>query len=416
MSSLMVSMKYSELFGINSISSTSEMLVAVSVARALGRRGIALSLEGVETDLSIMSSSIMTFFNHAVKEGLIITDYVPSKSMDNPTGGDWWVSEEVLDYWDVIAPVTKENHRIWTFSGMKKDLWSTVDKTSLLAKNLSKVVILIVGEHLARVWVDKIDETLELSFDSNESEEGGYYLHVLTAISQNSNIGKNLVVDINIQAYLLDYMKYLHGSIQQNHNKKYDVREKRAIAEHLGFKEGSVCVRWNRARITRNNKAGIIESRTLAIFKGFSEDSKGHPVVKYDTVSEPRTKEERVAELEDVPEAYRHLYNDITSKGVHVRSMTSDLYNTTFGNYIDDETEFFLPLDTDEQVNTLVTVADVESMSPMVKEWTMPGVDVIYWVLKQQGIEFDEALYIADNYPEGVEPLYEQYSYEVVSE
>lgn len=408
-------LNYSDLFRSNSITSASEMLVAVSFARALARRGLALSMEGVETDLSVLDKNTTQFFEHAISSGAIVSGYVPEDHDHIRSGGVWWIEDEILEHWDSLFPENEEGIRVWTFSGMKGRLWGKVDTQQLVARNLSRLVMLSVGEHLAKVWVDGIPEKIRFSFDSNESEEGGYYLHILSAGAQNPNITETVDMDLKISDQLLDYMKYLHGSIQQNHNNKYSVEEKVAIAAHLGFEPGRVCVRWTRARLTKNNPSGIIEGRSLVILRGIVEDSKGNPLVKYDTISEPVTKEERLVEYLSIAEEHRYMYEDIRTVGVRIQHRTSDLYNATFGNYISDEAEFFLPLEKDENVPKLVTVGDADTMEPIVREWLMPAVDAVYWSLKQWGVEFDESLYIRDNYSEGVEPLYEQYSYEVLT-
>lgn len=407
----MDNVNYVDLFKTDAISSNSEMKMVVAMARLMQKRGYTLSIEGVAADLSVLNSTTRQFFEYAVSQEVLQTSWKPEATYVQRS--DLWFDLDWLDKWDELVPYQEaEGYRLWEFPEMKTTLWGTEWRDRVLGRSISSTFLYVYAEHLCRTLLDGSDDQVVFRFSEMEAKEPQNFIVAITSAKLNPRLGQQSVLDINMSEAELDYLKFMHSSQDQGHRRKYTVDEKKEIAQSLGFIPGRVCVKWSRRGVIEGRSNGRIDSRTLVIYRGIEESTNGRPRVKYTTISEPMTVEEKEIEFEDVTDEHKYLYRDILNKPLHTYDQTDDLFNVAFGNYLLDETEMFLPLERGESVTKYVTVPN-ESGDPQLVTFEMSAEDAIYWVLKQRQVDFDADLYISDNFPEGVDPMYHVYSYEI---
>lgn len=398
---------YKDLFNSDTVSSNSEMQMIVAVARLLERRGHTLTIEGVTADLTVLKGEAKEFFEYAVQEGVLLTNWEPERTYLRP--GYLWFDLGWLDRWDEVIPMNEsKGYREWNFESMVHSFWTTEWRDRVLGRNSASTFLYVYAEQFCRNVIDGIEEKAVFKFSDNLSKNPSNYIVALSAEKMNPQIGEFSKLEITLADTLLDYLVYMYSSQDQGHNQKYTIDEKVAIAEHLGLTKGRVCVKWTRDQIRQGESAGRIKSRSLVILEGIEGEK-----IKYTVVPEPMTLEEKAMEYDDVPDEHKHIYGDLLEKTIKTHRRSSDLFNVAFGNYISDETEIFLPLARGETVEKYITSLDDDG-NPQLYVFNMSAEDAIYWFLKQYGVPFDEGRYKKDNYPEGVEPAYEMYSYEVL--
>ena len=178
----------------------------------------------------------------------------------------------------------------------------------------------------------------------------------------------------------------------------HTLSEKLDVMKRYGMVEGAILLLWKRSGMCENNEYGHITGA-----KVFRLDEIGDNFLGVTTIAVNKTKEEIKMDYYDIDESIRYLFVDLLDKKPHMESSELNIFDVGIDNYFYDESKFITLLDESEKVFKTVTIDGKEV------RMKMSGVDAIYWVLCQYGIEFDRELYKRMYFHGDSEPLWDTY-------
>lgn len=397
---------FKEMFGSDSIESSSITYFATFLGRELGRRGLVLDMSTVELDEALLTETHRLMLHHQAKAGNIILNreisgYLTPISLSTITSylaDDEYVrtSEDGMSLeWD--SDYGRKQYGKLSFT-----LFAPIEEQYTIAS--------VVTRHIVDWVLGTESRKLTLQLTHTESVTGKNFLWLLDVLDTFPALSDILNVSLNTSDRDLDYTKFMFGSQARGRRKQYDIHEKFELSEKLGIVAGSICVMWTRSKLDDANNYGKISERVLVRIDSIS--SKG---LRMTTIAEPFTKEERYIELSQIDEARQYVYDDLIRRPLNTMRTSSDLANTSFGNYLLQEEYVIIPIDTTEQTTKVVSVFSADG-APSVGPVLMGAHDAIYWVLKQDGFKFDQELYKKMYYSEDERPAYDQLSWEMNQE
>lgn len=401
--------KYREIFDSDQILSNADLLLTTAVSRVLGTRGYCLDLAGVEIDFSIHKMSNLEFFYNAIYEGYILTGI---QEVPKITTHYHSIKLEVFTKNDLIFG-NESDEIYWTLQSLRERLQGTPYIENVYIRNTSNTVLYTVATHIVRRVLGETNSKLIIEFDKNQSQSGEYYVNLLTCRQVHTVLADYYEINVEIPDQEFDFLMYLHTSKSLGRNKNFTKQEKMDIAKQEGIVEGGIYVLWTRGSMTSNTPEGFIKSRKLIRIDSYKDIENGGNTLRYSVIPEPFTIEERLYEYADIHDDYKLDYQDLLSGDMNTYSQTSNIYNVAFGNYIYDEEEFILPIMDDEYIEKPVSVVDdVEGHVMTSVEMSAP--DAVYWSLKQHDVPFNEEIYRSLYFTEGIEPLYNRLSFDVL--
>jgi len=394
---------FQEMFGSDKIESSSTAHFATFLGRELGRRGSALDMSDVDLDMDLLSDTQRLMLLHQAKAGNILLNREIEGYL---TPIDLYPNMSYLESPEYVQTSEDGNSLGWNTEYARKQ-YGQLSFHLFGPKEEQYTIASVVARHVID-WVTKQENRLlTITLTHSESVAGKNFLWLLDVLDTYPVLSNILTVSLNTSEKDLDYVKFMYRSGALGRRKQYTMDEKFEISKKLGIVAGSICVLWTRARYDDKSNYGKIKDRVLVRIDSINSRS-----IRLTSVAEPTTKEERFNDLSQIDEEHRYIYGDLVSRPLNTVRNNFDLVNTSFGHYLNQEEYILNPLDATEETVKIVSVRGIDG-DPQVGPVKMLAHDAIYWVLKQDGFDFDQDLYKKMYYGEGEVPAYDQVSWDM---
>lgn len=386
------------IFKRNYFKSYSEFYLALAMGSVLYDRGYALNMDGMLVDASVLPDDMVKYYKKLLSIGAIqlsmydgngspFTEYVKS-DIDTSYFGKIKLLDDSTPYvlrWDM---------------NFANENYGEYRKFFLDLLPLGNTLVHLVAYHLMNVYLDGEKRKLIISFDNQKARTTFLYVNIYSCLKTIPWIRDYVDLDIDFTGYHvdLDYSIHCNNGKVAGRYKLWSIREKLDLFKKYGMVEGAILVLWERQGMCENNVYGNIKASKI-----FRLDEIGDDFISVNFISINKTKEEVRLDYEAIDESVRHLYVDILDKKPYEISTELDICGVGVDNYFYDEDKFITLLDDSEEVYKLITI---DGKQASVK---MSGVDAIYWLLCQYGVEFDRELF-KSMYFDGNSPMWDLYN------
>ena len=200
------------------------------------------------------------------------------------------------------------------------------------------------------------------------------------------------------------YKLFFDECIESGKAGVYTATEKKKFIEEAGMKEGAILVLYTRGRLSQYRSWGDIISANVVKYKGIINDR-----VVLEKICVTRTKEEIYEQLLNLPEDKRYLCQDVYLEDAKCYEANIPIYNLGIEEHLcckpgEGGLEPYILSKIDRTTETTLYTR----VNGKLGDYTMKELDAVFWLLKQNHIEFDEELYINMYYKHGNRPLWEK--------
>lgn len=395
---------FREMFNKGHLESRSEVTLAAFIGRELGRRGMVLDLSDVTLDESNLSETQLLILHHQVKAGNIlytheITGYLSEIDLSDDLS--------YLDGPDYVY-TTEDGHKlVWTREYAKENYKNFY----AISKGINSTYLqyAVVAKHIIDCALGLENRLLTLSFTYSESETVKYYNWLEDVFYDYPKLREILEIDTQLADMKSDFSNHMFHTQTRGTDKTYSILEKFEQSQKLGIVKGAICVLWTRSGYGSDGSWGKIKQRVLIRVDDISVRG-----IRYTTIPEPYTREERYTEYSKINEDRRINYSDIINMKLTYTRSSHDLTNVAFGHYIGKEEHFVEAIDTSKSAEIKVTIPD-SAGEPSASIIEMGAHEAIYWILRQYEVEFDTDLYKKMYYSDNKVPFFDVLSWEVYS-
>lgn len=378
--------KCEALIGRSYFKSYSEFYLALCMAAEMGRRGSKLDMSTMRVDKTMLSSFELDYFNYLKSTGCIYLDGV-----DTTSGND--IDSSCVKYYMDMENLTIMKDKMFE---VKKDYyyWSTEvmgnysPDSPMYFKRLNNVgnllmhmcAYIIISEYLGEIE----KKPFYVKFTGIEVKNTYYYINLYSCSNTMEWFSKFIILDTDLESGGIDvpYVIFCNNASVAGRTKHWTIDTKHDLMKKYGMDVGSIVILWTRGSMSASNIFGKITGATVARIDEIGDDFLG-----VQTIALNKTREEQVADYNSIDPGKQHLFTDMLNYKPAQFTKVLSLYEVGIDNYFKDEYMFITLLDTSEKVTKRVTIngkeADVE----------MSGIDAIYWLLCQYGIEFNRELY-----------------------
>ena len=372
----------SKILGKTVLGSACEFNFALAIAKSASCFDMYLDMSNMKVDQNIIKACGVDKFRYYIQEGYIyMGDGVkPTSRVEEPDS-----EIDVSFYNDVELYKVEDGKAEWSFKWAENNYGSNAYKFTVYKKR-GFLVLSVVAYYAIKKYLG-LEKALGLRLDFNSMETINiyYYLDVYGCTKTIKWLRDQVFINLDMREGKnidLDYSLFCKDSAATKKYGSYTMSEKVNFIKEVGWKPGDVLVLWERSGMCVNNKYGNLKSSTLVILQEICKDSVG--VVE---VYVNKTKEEVWAEYHEMDEESKRLFSDILNKPPLVRSRSISLVSMGIDEYFGDEELILTALDPSEMV---VKTISVDGQHATVD---MSGVDAIYWLLCQYGIEFNKKLF-----------------------
>lgn len=376
--------KCEKIIGRKYFKSYSEFYLALCIAAELGRRGNVLDMSCMKIDKDILSKYELEYFKYLQSVGSIYVGNVSGSSlfMENPETLRYY-----MDMDDITCMIGRmygedETEYYWYPEYVVgEDIPLSFKKVS----NTGNVLMHITAYILMSEYFGEIKKKPFIVSFNNMKAKNTYFYVNLCSCSQTLdwfNDFMQLKIDFGDVNVDIQYSIFCNNSQVAGHHMYYSKDEKHKLMEELGMVEGSIVVLWERTGMCPSNIMGKITHAIIARIDEIGDDFLG-----ITTIALNKTKEEQLLDYYSIEESKRYLFSDMLNYSPAQLIKTISLYETGIEDHFLDEYMFITLLDKKEEVVKRITINDEEV------ELSMSGVDAIYWLLCEYGIEFDRDLF-----------------------
>lgn len=390
---------YEDLFGNATLSSTSEVQFMYLLTYEFSRRGMVLDISGVSYDKSFESQNI-----EYLKDFLVFKKVLPSTKkdiavIDNP-------------YYYYFLGFLEDNHTYlddfntlrWDnlyFEDFNRENYGQIFYTN---DTLDVYGVFVAVKHCVDVLLGVETRTLTLSYgiDSDMTQ----YMPLLLIRNHLDVFQKHIAVEVTTNEKNLDTMVFYSESEDIGARKPHTIEQKKELLSSQGIFEGVFYVLWEQTnRSYKGTSTTELSARHLVLVKKIDLSN---ATVTFALFPELRTREENLKIYYTTKPEHRSYYRDLLKKldTYVVTEKTIPLRDLGISNFFFEEPYFVSPIEGSEKVERTVHVSDEPGQEFSELEFTTP--DLVFWIAKLSGIDFDEELFITlygDSLYEGT-PLY----------
>lgn len=377
--------KCEKIIGRNYFESYSEFYLALCLAAEVHRRGSQLDMTSMSVDKSILSSFELDYFNYLKSVGSIYIEgaSVPEIVVD-PSTVKYYMDMDDITFMEGNLFDVQDDMYFWSTEVMDR----FVDRKPLYFKRLSNIgnllmhitAYILIGEYLGEL--DR--KPFYVKFNGIEAKNTYYYVNLYSCCTTMEWFDKFMTLDVDFGNNNIDiqYSIFWNNGNVAGRCKYWNIDTKHELMKKYNMDVGSIVVLWNRGSINASNPAGKITGSTIARIDEIGDDFLG-----VQTIALNKTKEEQVADFNTIEPDKQHLFTDMLNYRPAQFTKVLSLYEVGIDNYFKDEYMFITLLDKSEKVVKRVTINGKEA------DVSMSGIDAIYWLLCQYGIEFNRDLY-----------------------
>lgn len=377
-------LKCSEIFKRNTFKSYSEFYLACAMAQECLRIGETLDISDMQIEKDILPSNFLEYFKVLVWEGAFtgVGEAHNGKKPEMSTNNKLYFNTECFDILGNTIYKSEGESLFWSFEYAR-------DEYKGYRVNLSEAdnfIMHIVANYLVQYYLGKITaKPLVISItDLQKVKTPYYYINLLSCCKTLPFLDGLVFMDIDFSEYNLDieYSLFCNNGYAAKRNQKWSISEKKNFMKQEGIIEEGIYVLWERKGMNDSNPIGHIENCTLVRL-----DEIGAEDVSLTCIPLVKTQEEITDDYYEVPAEKRELFSDLLDFKVNSYLRSVSLYSMGVRNYMSDEDVFIDLIDVDEQVTKKITI------DGKVDNVEMSGVDALYWLLCQFGVEFNKELY-----------------------
>ena len=407
----MATIRCEELIQKELIESYAEFEFVLACGMSLGMKGHVLDISGCRiTDPSILSPSDKTYLSYLRSVGFIYNGVEPEVKFDRGSVEDRWADKSPL-YFDVslfhsvgdkLVQDRGEDY-YWSLAWTDSS-YGSYRKDIISYKNMDVMFSHLIAEVFVSVYLgERQRKPLTVEFNNQESRTVFVYVNLIIAMQTMPVLDSflNLQRDVVDGEIDIDLSILYRKAVNAGRYQRWGVHKKMQVMKEAGLTEGSVAVLFERRRVNPSSPIGKIMGASLIVINEFKEDE-NFPSLTVSNYVLNKTKEEQIVDYFSISEEKRHHYDDMLDFRVYAKRETIQLYDYGVVDHFFDEGYLIEPLDVSEKVTKLVTIRG--KSTPV----EMSGVDAIYWLLCQYGVDFDQELF-RDMYNGGAELMWDKF-------
>lgn len=404
------------------IGSCGGFYLMLTVARECLRLGETLDISELDNYMGYVQGdlALLDYFRELVSLGAIVGfsdedfDYIESllqnykrKSLNKAH------SMLYLDT-DLYPDVIKGGYLYWKDKESGNNIWLETPPKGCPPKyndivnnkrKLSVVLMHMVGHYVLRYYFDPSLPVLEIrilsEFGVNSLSD---YIYLLFC-EKTLTIFKSCIrlsVDYSYLNEDLSFYSYWYKGWAAGKVGSHSVSDKLRFMREENILTGGIYIVWKR-KISNDscNSLGVIQDAFIARLDNISES--GTPSLFMTLILLNKTKEEVLDDYYQIPEEKRGLYVDILQYRVNTKREICPLVNIAISNHLGSEEYIIDRIDPLELVTKKITVGGRTANTEM------SGIDAIYWLLCQYGVQFNRDLYNSLYCEVGQELLWDMY-------
>ena len=386
-----------KIFERSHFKSYSEFYLALAIGSILKDRGYSLDMDGMLVDSSVIPEDMVKYYKKLLFDGAIsLSMYEKGNTVPDIANTDI----DTTYFSSLNMLYQSEDGLHWTIDYANEN-YGEYRRKFLDLLSLGNTLVHLVAYHLVNHILDGDSRKLTIHLDSQKAKSTFIYVNIYSCLQTIGWIRDYVDLDVDFGDYNvdLDYSIHCNNGKVAGRYKLWSVREKLDLLKKYGMVEGAILVLWERDGMCENNMYGKVKGTKL-----FRLDEVGDDFIGVTFISVNKTKEEVRQDYFDIDESVRYLFVDTLDKKPYQESTELDICGVGIDNYFLDEDKFITLLDDSEEVYKLVTI---NGKTANVK---MSGVDAIYWLLCQYGVEFDKDMYKSMYYQGSKEPLWDMYN------
>lgn len=379
-----------------------------------------LSLDGVEFSANLKETSMWAYLKLGIYSGWlvntterdakfgindciladkIINTYIKTDGVAvNQTAEELNKRHYDLEY-RVMNPLHKavslsyESSEKWVFNMKGKDDRNEVLNTNALVINGAKY---IWTSFVARVAVErmmvKAPKQLVIELDYNLVHRDETLSYILTLYNETKCFDNWVILDTSgvseKRLYQLEYLAWVDKLEELGYgDKEYTITQKMEYMVELDVIVGDVVLLYTRGKKRGNASGRNIESCTMAVIRGISNNS-----ITFDVIYNYKTMAQGKFDMMDLATGIRAMYRGVDG---HFKYETANIRRKTIAltdlgvHYMVSsyEDQFFVTLDEPEDY--------IEMHTDMKTSKVFTQNELLYWILKDYNIEFQEDRFIS---------------------
>lgn len=381
-----------------SFDSYSEFYLALCIANDCKRVGMVFNMSSMRIDKGILPKEELMYFKHLLSEGTIKIDGFDGTvdvNCENDLYFDW---EYIRDLYDVLVE-KKDGKYYWNYDWAYENY--TLHRFDMLNQTMTGNNIMHIVGHLVLSFFLGEREKLPIiiQFEGNRAKSTYLYVNLYSCCATLEWFRDLVTVDVDFKGLKVDinYSIHCNNGRAAGRYKLWSASEKLRFMKELGMVEGSILILWTRKGMCKSSPMGKITSAVVV-----RVDEIGKDFIAVTSMPLNKTKEEVQLDFYSIREDRRHLFVDMLNQKPAISTRMLSIYETGIDNYFLDEYQFLTKLNKNEKIVKRITVDGKEA------NVEMSGVDAIYWLLCQYGIEFDKEMF-RDMYSYGNPLLWDKY-------
>ena len=182
-----------------------------------------------------------------------------------------------------------------------------------------------------------------------------------------------------------EFSLFIKSGIEGGRRRGFSVREKRGLLNKYGICEQSIVVLYERTGLRDSNYVGrVVPNVKLCRIDSITKDG-----VSITIFPLYKTKQEVYDDYYSIPDDKKYMFVDMLDFKVQSTTAFLEYYLFGVGNYLLDESKFFLPLDTSgKELCTKHFTIKGKSYNEQMTE-----ANAIFYLLKEYGVDFNEKLF-----------------------
>ena len=401
-----------KLFGKKVIGAYYEFNFAMALAAECGRRGDCLDMRSMRIfDKELLSDGDIAYMRYLQGLGYIY-DGQTEKKMDRGSDKEISIREkngffntQLIDDLGIRVIESREAE-----DGMTMYYWcseyayKTYGKyvqTELNRKRLSNTSLHILAYLYISIFNGEIEKK-PIHFFYKSLETCNIYLYQSLLACEKSIPGLRGLIHIDLdEDYVenigdMDFNLIVSIASHSGRMRKWSCSEKIEAFEKYGLKKGSICILYERGRVSESNVVGVITGACVVrvddYFDGINKDitesgrykRKGRAGWLLTKFSVNKTKEEMLDDYYGIDEEYKGMFTDLLHPSLGSTQTFMSFENVGVGTYFLDEEYILMPIERECKNKKKVTI---DGKSAVVD---LDDVESIYWILSQFGVDFDK--------------------------
>lgn len=375
-----------KIFGRKNFESYSEFYLALCMAAEMKRRDDQLDMSSMRVDKSILSKKELNYYKYLISSEAIHIDGLDPTTVESVKLEDikYYLNTEGITLLKDKLVFDREDDYYWSPEVVIENYVDGPKEFRTLSNTGNLLMHIVAHMIICEYYGERKKKPLVIHFDGVKAKNTYYYVNLYSCYSTLQWFRDYVKLDVDFSNINVDvqYSIFCNNGQVAGRHKQWSREEKLKLLNDYGMLEGAIVILWQRSGICPSNVSGKVTSAIIARI-----DEIGDDFVAVTTIALNKTKEEITEDYYSIEEKNRSLFQDMLNFKPNKMAKILSLYELGIENYFLDEYMFITLLDKNEQVVKKITIDGKQEYVPM------SGIDAIYWLLCQYGIEFDREMY-----------------------